>query len=163
MYSEKFSANKKGDSFQNDCKITKIKFTFIADLNQMCMRLTTIIMAGSGRVVFSARKCLILACLTGLCAVMALFPEFHDNTKVTEPRISSFETSSVQTCIHKCQLHALCNVVSARQISGKVECIFSNVCYETLQKRLQKSNGWQTYVILEKLYHLNMVRNFFYF
>ncbi len=82
---------------------------------------------------------------------MAVHPLFFDNYKIDSPSISSFETASVQICIHKCGFHDQCNVVNVMQTANSmIQCVFARIgCSEDLEGKLRRSNGWQLYVIRE--------------
>ncbi len=89
------------------------------------------------------------------------FPELHGNYEITGPKLSSFETSSTLTCIHKCQWHEQCNVANVKQKSNsKVDCVLASVGWCFLGNGKRKSEVWQLYILDKDICYLkNMVRN----
>ncbi len=89
------------------------------------------------------------------------FPKLHGNYEITGPKLSSFETSSTLTCIHKCQWHEQCNVANVKQKSNsKVDCVLASVGWCFLGNGKRKSEVWQLYILDKDICYLkNMVSN----
>lgn len=77
--------------------------------------------------------------------------EFYENVEIVALKITSFQTSSVQNCIHRCQLHETCNVANVKQFHSNVECIFARIeCFEKFDEHTRRSERWHLYKLQEK-------------
>ncbi len=83
--------------------------------------------------------------------VLSSTPEYYENYVISEGQIRSFETPSVQNCIHKCQFDNQCNIANLKVLTAsKIQCVFARVeCFEDLHGKMQQSNGWYVYKLPE--------------